>query len=78
MLLNDKTALKKAYEIIAKSGKSGTITQYFWVHAEDELDDIFCYFVTLEGSNFEYPPGIEFPLFKRNGESTDFVLPTPA
>ena len=40
MLLTDKTALEKANEIIRKSIKNTTIPKWFWVHAEEEKDDI--------------------------------------
>ena len=78
MLLTDKSALEKAREIVSVSGEKADITSFFWVAAEDEKDDIFCYYVTLKGEDFEYPPGVLFPLFKRNGEMTDYILPIPA
>ncbi len=78
MLHTDVTALKKAHDLISASGKRAEITQYFWIEAENKEDDIFCYFVLPEGSSIERFPGTEFPLFKRNGEMTDFILPIPS
>ena len=78
MLLTDKTALEKANEIIRKSIKNTTIPKWFWVHAEEEKDDIFCYFVLKEGGQTPWPPGVLTPLFKRNGEITDFKFLPPA
>ncbi len=77
MLFNDSDALNKAYEIINKSDNNARISRHFWVQAENQSEDIFCYFVVPEKSNIEYPPGALFPLFKRNGEMTEFVLPIP-
>ena len=77
MLLTDKTAIIKANEIIKQSGGKATISDYFWIHAEEKKDDVFCYATKSEDSNTEYPPGFLYPLFKRNGELTDFVMPLP-
>lgn len=77
MLLTDETALKKAKEIIRKSGIKASITRTLWVGAEKPEDDIFCYYVLKEGEEFEYPPGTLLPLFKRNGEATDFLISIP-
>ena len=48
MLLTDKEALEKANRIIKESGENAKIEDYFWVRAEDEEDDIFCYYVLFE------------------------------
>jgi hypothetical protein len=78
MLLTDETALEKANEILRESGKEAKVSDWFWLRAEDEKDDIFCYYATVEGEGLPWPPGVEFPLFRRTGEMTDFVLPIPA
>jgi hypothetical protein len=79
MLLTDKMALEKANSIIKESGKKAEIAQHFWIKSDDGSDeDIFCYSVLSKENDFEYPPGILLPLFKRNGEMTDFILPIPA
>lgn len=77
MLLTDETALEKANEIIRQSGEQATVSDWFWLRAEEEKDDIFCYYVLVEGDDIPYPPGMSFPLFKRNGAMTDFILPIP-
>ncbi len=78
MLLTDKEALEKAVEIIKESGKNAKVADFFWVRAEEKEEDIFCYYVLFDGEDTPYPPGLMFPLFKRNGEITDFVLTIPA
>ena len=78
MLLTDKEALEKANRIIKESGMNAKVEDYFWVRAEDEGDDIFCYYVLFEGEEIAYPPGLMFPLFKRNGEMSEFILPIPS
>lgn len=42
MLLTDETALEKANEIIRQSGEQATVSDWFWLRAEEEKDDIFC------------------------------------
>lgn len=78
MLLTDKEALEKAKSIIKEKNVKDIVTRFFWIKAENEEDDIFCYYVKNEELNEEYLPGMRHPLFKRNGEMTDFLLPIPA
>ena len=77
MLLTDTEALEKANEIIKEIDKSAVVADYFWLQAENREDDIFCYYVLVQGDDIPYPPGMSFPLFKRNGDMTDFILPIP-
>ncbi len=74
MLHNDETALKKAKDIINKTGEDATIFHYFWIKAEDMKNDIFCYFAKSDNSDFAYLPGEHFPLFTRQDKMTDFIF----
>lgn len=78
MLLTDETALEKANKILKESGKKAKVSEWFWLRAEDEKDDIFCYYASVEGEEPPWPPGVEFPLFRRTGEMTDFKILIPA
>ena len=79
MLLTERMVLEKAHSIIKESRKNVEMTEHFWIESDNGSDeDIFCYRVISKEDGFEYPPGILLPLFKRNGEITDFNLPIPA
>ncbi|MBQ6221637.1 MAG: hypothetical protein IJJ44_03395 [Solobacterium sp.] len=75
MLLNDTQALEKAKLIIKNAGKPAIITEYFWIEDDEGPEgDVFCYYVKFDGSEDVTIPGVDFPLFTRNGEITDLAL----
>ncbi len=78
MLLDDHRALEKAASIIKACGGNASVTKYFWVRADEEKDDVFCYYTMDTVSGLETWPGMLYPLFKRDGGETDFIFPIPA
>lgn len=79
MLHTDNSAIEYAKAIIKEKGISAIITNWFWLKNEEdnEGEDIFCYSLKRNDSS-ESLPGWDAPLFKRNGDLSDFVFPVYA
>ena len=43
MLLTDETALEKANEIIRQSGEQATVSDWFWLRAEEEKERLLAH-----------------------------------
>ena len=74
MLHNDITALNRAKEIIEEQGLDAVVSDWYWIKNDNPSEDIFCYSLKRKNGS-QALPGWDAPLFKRNGDQSDYIFP---